>query len=315
MSKPYVSFIVMSYMAEQFIEEAIEGAFSQTYDNMEIIFSDDASSDKTFEIIQGAVANYSGRHKIRVYRNESNIGIGAHLNKLWYEIAEGEWIVVSAGDDVSLPNRVDVLMKNVGPDVSVIHHGLEFINEHSEIIDLTPTYSNVLDEPGKESIEDIIRKNYFLVGSSMCLNRKMLQKFGPFNSDIVNEDNILAYRAHFYGRIIFLHEKLIRYRRHEESVSHMPDILIYANYVKHISKNSKNMLAIYNQILSDNKVLNLSPAFLLEINSKIVDSEMDWFLYGGGSFSLKYLKSSKFYQKFFKRIVLRGFLAIKRISR
>jgi cellulose synthase/poly-beta-1,6-N-acetylglucosamine synthase-like glycosyltransferase len=313
-NKPFVSFIVMSYMAEKYIQEAINGAFSQTYDNMEIIFSDDASSDRTFEIIEDSVRNYRGKHKVRAYRNKTNIGIGAHINKLWFEIAKGDWIVVSAGDDVSLPHRVEKCMQYASPDVSVIHHGLELIDENSEIITYNDTYAEVLKGLEKKSIEETIRRNLFLIGSSMCLNREMLKRFGPFNADIVNEDNILAYRAQYFGEIIYLADRMIKYRRHADSVSFMPNTLIYPNYIGHIKKNARNMVAIYNQIISDNKILNLSPYFLKEINSKKLKSKIDLFLYGYEGFSFELLLHGVFYSKLIKRILLKYYLALMKNS-
>ena len=56
--RPLVSMTVICYRAERFVREAIEGALAQTYSPLEIIISDDASSDRTFEIIQEAVADY-----------------------------------------------------------------------------------------------------------------------------------------------------------------------------------------------------------------------------------------------------------------
>jgi glycosyltransferase involved in cell wall biosynthesis len=95
-NKPFVTFIVMAYKAEKFIQEAIDGAFEQTYDNMEIIFSDDASPDRTFEIIEENIKNYTGKHKqnIRAFKNEKNMGIGAHLNKLWWQEAAPYHLVI-----------------------------------------------------------------------------------------------------------------------------------------------------------------------------------------------------------------------------
>ena len=49
---PLVSFGIITYNQEQFILDTLKGAVSQEYDNMEIIVSDDNSTDKTFEIVE-----------------------------------------------------------------------------------------------------------------------------------------------------------------------------------------------------------------------------------------------------------------------
>ena len=58
---PLVSFCVKCYNQERYIGEALEGAFAQTYRPLEIVISDDASTDRSWEIITEAVAKY--RHR------------------------------------------------------------------------------------------------------------------------------------------------------------------------------------------------------------------------------------------------------------
>ena len=55
---PLVSFGIITYNQEQFILDTLKGAVSQEYDNMEIIVSDDNSTDKTFEIVESFVKSY-----------------------------------------------------------------------------------------------------------------------------------------------------------------------------------------------------------------------------------------------------------------
>lgn len=62
--RPLITFALFAYNQEQFIEEAVQGAFSQTYSPLEIILSDDGSSDQTFAIISRMESEYCGPHKI-----------------------------------------------------------------------------------------------------------------------------------------------------------------------------------------------------------------------------------------------------------
>ena len=70
--RPLITFALFAYNQERFIREAVAGAFSQTYSPLEIILSDDCSSDRTFEIIQEMTAGYEGPHKVILNRNEKN---------------------------------------------------------------------------------------------------------------------------------------------------------------------------------------------------------------------------------------------------
>ncbi|MDP2083917.1 MAG: glycosyltransferase family A protein [Gemmobacter sp.] len=108
--RPLVTFALFAYNQENYIREAVEGAFSQTYSPLEIILSDDCSSDRTFEIMEEMAREYQGPHLLKVRTASKNAGIGAHVN-LVAGLSQGEIIVFAAGDDVSLPHRtVELLM-------------------------------------------------------------------------------------------------------------------------------------------------------------------------------------------------------------
>ena len=316
MDKPFVSFIVMAYNAEKFIQEALHGSFAQTYDNMEIIISDDFSTDKTFAIMQAEVAAYNGKHKVRLLRNQQNLGIGAHLNKLWFKEAKGDWIIVSAGDDVSLPQRVSRLMEVQNSSVSVIHHNCNTIDENSNNIP-DPNridYSENLKIFEEGSVERIIETNQYLKGATMCLNKKMLNLFGPFEKNIVNEDVVLAYRAQYYGKIIYLEEKLMNYRAHSQSISFQHNPNIPQNYLSIKAKGAKHKIAIIDQIFKDNKILKLDPKFLSKLKTTRQNYEVDLFLYSDGVFQMTFLHGFQFYKNLLGRITYKPRLKFKRRS-
>ena len=108
-SSPLVSFIVLSYNQEKYIEQAILSAFSQTYECLEIILTDDCSTDKTFDVMTRMNVEYNGDHKIIINQNQQNLGIGGHLNRAM-ELAKGEFIVINAGDDISIPERTSEMI-------------------------------------------------------------------------------------------------------------------------------------------------------------------------------------------------------------
>lgn len=242
----------MAYKAEKFIEEAILGGLNQTYDNMEIIISDDASPDKTFEIAKHIVSNYKGDKQIRLLQNEKNLGLAAHINKLWFEEAKGEWIVVSAGDDVSLPERVATLAPYMVNSTGAIHHDVIAIDENSSVIDVPNGFTNRKHHFDLKNYETLIYKNQWLRGATMSLNTSMLKSFGPFNLSVVNEDNILAYRSEFYGGITYVEKKLLKYRIHSESLTEKVNTKNAVNLHQILIDKTNRRISQLTQIISDN---------------------------------------------------------------
>ncbi len=104
--RPLVTFALFAYNQEEYIREAVEGAFSQTYEPLEIILSDDCSSDRTFEIMQEMAAEYQGPHKVMTRQSNKNMGVLSHVLSV-SRAAKGKIAIVAAGDDISLPERTE----------------------------------------------------------------------------------------------------------------------------------------------------------------------------------------------------------------
>ena len=96
-----VSVIMGVFNSEKTLVTAIESVLSQTYRNWEFIICDDGSSDGSSQIL----AEYQQRNsRIRVLRNENNIGLAASLNRC-LAFVNGEYIARMDSDDISLPDR------------------------------------------------------------------------------------------------------------------------------------------------------------------------------------------------------------------
>lgn len=107
---PLVSFCIFSYNQRELIIEAIESAFEQTYENIEFIISDDASSDGTFDVIQNYIIKHRKKRVVKLIQNKQNLGTALHLDNIVRNYARGELIVVQAGDDKSVPHRVETII-------------------------------------------------------------------------------------------------------------------------------------------------------------------------------------------------------------
>lgn len=107
---PLVTFAIFTFNQEKFVREAVEAAFAQTYEPMEIILSDDCSSDRTLEILKTMARDYCGSKHVIVRQTKSNYGTLLHVAEV-AKLARGELLVLAAGDDVSKPQRTAALVQ------------------------------------------------------------------------------------------------------------------------------------------------------------------------------------------------------------
>lgn len=198
--KPLVTFALFAYNQEKYIREAVEGALAQDYRPLEIIISDDCSTDRTFEVAQQAVANAGEDVSVRVRRNAKNLGLLDHF-QLVVEIAQGEIIIVAAGDDVSLADRatrcVDAF--NREPAVSAISMGLQTITEAGRPI---RTRKKAF-ESGLYTWERYRRGGLVpIMGASRAYRRQLILG-SRMSGALRSEDNVLVARALLLDGCVF----------------------------------------------------------------------------------------------------------------
>ncbi|PRZ00813.1 polysaccharide pyruvyl transferase [Marinilabilia salmonicolor] len=214
---PLVSFCLFCYNQEKFIEEAIEGALNQTYSPLEIIISDDCSTDSTFQIIEKKVANYKGPHKLIVRQNQKNLGLAEHVNTVLYKVAKGEYLAMAAGDDISLPDRIDetIAFFNKKKDILAVSTGLKIIDKQGlKLKEQSITESKIY------SLDFFLSKKYFHInGPSRTISRKVIHYFPPLSPSCPTEDTTFLLRCFILGSIGLLNKNLIKYRKHDSSIT------------------------------------------------------------------------------------------------
>ncbi len=212
--KKLVSYVVTAYNIEKFIAESIQCAFNQTYSPLEIVLSDDGSTDSTYEIMAQMAAAYHGPHTIVLNRNSKNLGITAHMNKAYLELSHGELIVAAHGDDLSLPERTKKSWEFLSshPDFTAVSFSMDAIDEHGKPI---ASHSAIVKEPHEYDFQS----GGNIPAPSRCFYKRVMEAFGPMNQDCPTEDEIISFRALMLGRNAFLPEHMVKYRKHSGSSS------------------------------------------------------------------------------------------------
>jgi glycosyltransferase involved in cell wall biosynthesis len=107
LSAPLVSIFIISYNQEEFIEATLDSAFNQDYPNLQVVISDDASTDRTVEIIR---AYQQKRPELVAIFNTTNLGITKNCNVCLAQCT-GEYIAFLGGDDLFLPGKISAQVK------------------------------------------------------------------------------------------------------------------------------------------------------------------------------------------------------------
>ena len=128
---PLVSVIMPCYNAAPFVKQALESVLKQTYSKLEIILIDDGSTDDTYGILSIAAAV---DERIRLFRNDSNMGIVGTLNKA-LALCNGAYITYMHADDISLIDRIDLLLKFMlrHSDTDIVAAGYCWLDERLRV--------------------------------------------------------------------------------------------------------------------------------------------------------------------------------------
>jgi len=218
--RPLVTFLLFAYNQEKYIKEAVEGALTQTYEPLEIILSDDGSTDRTFEIMQELAADYTGPHRIVLNRSSRNLGLAAHINHVM-TLVNGELVVAAAGDDVSLPDRTAELVQkwlSLGKISGSIY-------SHFRTIDADGFRQAPLARDKERTVglrdRQLAMLNNFsgISGCTHAWTKDLFNCFGPIDDRIQHEDVTIPLRALLKGAIIFIPLDLVDYRLTQGSIT------------------------------------------------------------------------------------------------
>ena len=208
--RPLATFAMFAYNQEAFVREAVRAALAQTYRPLEIILSDDASSDRTFEIMQEEARSCPADVHLVLNRNEKNLGISGHINHV-VDMSRGEFLVYVAGDDASLPHQtqvsVDALLED-GRKRMALHATVTNVDASGNFLyERWNPHRDLVDSP-----EAVLDNDVYLTGSVLTVRRWLYADFPKLRGDVVNEDKVIAFRCAFFGGAIYIEEPLVIYR-------------------------------------------------------------------------------------------------------
>ena len=170
-----VSIIIPNYNNELFIEKCIKSILASIWENLEVVFIDDASTDNSLEIVK---SKFSDNSKVRIYENKKNMGAYYCRNK-GIILAEGFYILNVDGDDFIDPQMIKICMSTISTNWGYGTHFQRLYVKQSNI----------------ETITHINRSNSYV----FLFRRELFNKLGYYQESRFGADSEYIKRAKFFG--------------------------------------------------------------------------------------------------------------------
>ena len=213
-SNPLVSFVIPTYNAASYIEQAVRSCLDQTYAPVEVVIVDDGSHDNTLDILE---TNFGADSRVR-WMSQENSGPSAARNRGIAE-ATGEFIHFLDADEYILPQKVEQSLDlfHEHPDAGVVYgHGIPVEADGLTVIPMNYPPLPSGDVFCEWLIGTMSGGTYGVV-SSFMVRRAALDRVGGFNESMRwAEDWELWLRLAVHYHFIALSEKLVYYRRTTE---------------------------------------------------------------------------------------------------
>ncbi|RYF51585.1 MAG: glycosyltransferase [Cytophagaceae bacterium] len=205
------SIVIATYNGANYLDDQMRSILAQISSHDEVIVMDDHSSDDTRAI----VAHYGREHaNIKLLANERNIGVRATFERL-LSVATKDTLILSDQDDIWIDGRRDRMIE------ALRHQGCVAVLANARILTEDGAERTFFPEARSPNV-DSIAQNYFrnnFIGCCMAIRREVLELALPFPATISMHDWWLGSCAIALGRVRYLAEPSLFYRRHTNNQS------------------------------------------------------------------------------------------------
>ena len=218
MSQPLVSIAMATWNGARYLRQQLDTLYQQTWRHLEVVVSDDASTDGTAEIL----AEYATSRGLRYSVNASRLGLVQNFARA-ISLCRGELIALSDQDDLWKPHKIETLAGNLGPFTLIYCSPLEVLTAGGQTI-LDTTTRQVADfarQHGTGSPTRPLLAENWVVSHTLLFRRELVRHALPIPPHQPFHDGWLALVASTLGGIRYLDENLQTYRQHAESVTHI----------------------------------------------------------------------------------------------
>jgi len=202
-NQPLVSIVMNCYNSDQFLREALDSVYAQTYQNWEVIFWDNASTDKSSMIAK----SYDDRVKYFLSPKTTILG---EARNMALKKASGEYIAFLDCDDLYLPEKLEMqinVMEN-HPDVGLVYSNTVYFSERYND---RKAYKKIM--PSGYIFKDLL-EGYFMSFETIMIRKSIVDERDiSFNPKYrVSTDAEIFTRISYYTKCFYIDKVLGKWR-------------------------------------------------------------------------------------------------------
>jgi glycosyltransferase involved in cell wall biosynthesis len=212
---PKVTVLALAYNHSQYLTETLDSIRRQTFQDFELLVSDDASQDNSAALIQQWNAKHQRANQL--FLHDKNIGLCPTLNELLSH-ARGEYLQFIACDDHLLPRSLEQRVQALdqyGPETAAVYSDALRIDENGAAIPKTflQRFLKKKPIPTGDLYSQLLLGN-FLPGMSVLMRRELVEEVGGFDSSLAFEDWDLWQRLTRKYEFAYFDRPTVQYRIH-----------------------------------------------------------------------------------------------------
>jgi glycosyltransferase involved in cell wall biosynthesis len=240
MDSPLISIIITNYNRGKTVARAIESALTQDYPNLEIIVSDNCSTDDSHTII----LNYIQDKRIKYYRNETNIGMLGNFKISFEERATGEYLtIVNSDDELINPQFISqsIALINKYPNVVIVKSNNITSSNFGDILNKNDSYNEFYY--GIDFLKNI-NYNIDFGWTGILLHRELVNAFNIFDTYLIGADYFTNFKLLTNGNICFNKHASYKYFLHKQNASNSALVL------EQIPQLFKELEVVFNMLIN-----------------------------------------------------------------
>lgn len=277
---PLVSVVTPCFNGAAFLERYFRGLLSQTYQNIELVFVDDGSTDKTEAVFRTAEIVLRSRFTGPiVYIRQENKGPCAAVNT-GYSASSGALLAPCDSDDVMLPNRIadHVACFCARPESQLVYGDYYMCDESEEQV--APSVMSNWDRPpeGRDVFHAMLSRGMFIKCGSYCFRRSCLSLLpeGRLNESDPGQNLDLLLRVGYHGRIAFHPTPVVKIIQRGDSLTRKRSL----NALRHVFRSKE----IVNRVIRD---LKCSDEVWRRVEKRYLPNELRYYLVTGNARKLR----------------------------